>query len=425
MPIGVGVIGAGTVGGGVVETLCANKESISSKAGVELQLVHIAEINMECLKDFELDGVKVTQNAEELIADPEVDVVCELIGGIGPAKTFILNALNAKKSVVTANKMLIAIHGPELCKAAIDNGVELRYEAAVAGAIPIIKSLREALAANEIQFVYGILNGTCNYILSRMTYEGLEFDDVLKQAMELGFAETPPDLDIEGHDTAHKCQIIASLCYSSEINLDDIYVEGITGISRSDVAYAREMGYLIKLLAIVQKVDGEIEARVHPTLVPKEHLLASVRNEFNAVYVQSDIADATLYYGRGAGKLPTASAVIADIVDVARRGDTPAPAPFKYMEKLSVRDIGHHCGRYYLRLTALDKPGVFGKVSSILGKHGVSIASCIQKEDHEINRPVDVVLMTHETEESSLRAALDEINALDSITENAQAIRVL
>ena len=204
--------------------------------------------------------------------------------------------------------------------------MELRYEAAVAGGIPIIKALREGLAANEIEFVYGILNGTCNYILSRMTYDGMTFEDALRQATELGFAETPPDLDIEGHDTAHKCQIIASLCYSTEVALEEIHVEGVTQVTHADVAYADELGYLIKLLAIVRSVDGEIEARVHPTLVPKVHLLASVRNEFNAVYVKGDVADATLYYGRGAGRMPTASAVMADIIDIARRGDGPRAA---------------------------------------------------------------------------------------------------
>ena len=424
MTCGVGVIGAGTVGGGVVKTLLANHELIEQQTGAVIALTHVADLETDCLKEFDLTGVTVGSDAKALVADPDVEVVCELIGGLEPAKTFILEALNAGKSVVTANKMLVAHHGPELCKAAVDNGVELRYEAAVAGGIPIIKALREGLAANHIEEIYGILNGTCNYILSRMTYEGLEFDETLQQAIAKGFAETPPDLDIEGHDTAHKCQILASLAYSTEIGLDEIAVEGITKVTHADVAYAREMGYLIKLLAVIRAVDSEIEARVQPTLVPEDHLLAAVRNEFNAVYVQGDIADATLYYGRGAGRLPTASAVVADIVDIARRGDAPAPPPFVYGPRRSVRDTGHHEGRFYLRLTAEDRPGVLGSVCTILGNHGVSIASCIQKEEHA-GDSVHLILMTHETVESPLRFALAEIDILDFIGETTHVLRVL
>jgi len=421
MPLGVGVIGAGTVGGGVINTLRANGDLIAAKTGVEVPLVHVAELKQELLKEFDLTGVTTSSDVAALIADPNVNVVCELIGGLEPAKTFILDALAAGKHVVTANKMLLAHDGPELCRAAAKHGVELRYEAAVAGGIPIIKALREGLAANQVLFIYGILNGTCNYILSRMTYENLEFDNVLDQAIKLGFAETPPDLDIEGHDTAHKCQILASLCYSTEVDLESIPVEGITKVTHADVAYAREMGYLIKLLAIIGTTDNEIEARVHPTLVPEDHLLASVRNEFNAVYVQTDIADATLYYGRGAGRTPTASAVVADIVDIARGSSIPA---FTYGKKRPLRDIGHVEGRYYLRLTTLDKPGVLGKICSLLGGQGVSIASCIQKESHR-DECVNVILMTHETVESSLRTALDAIATLDFIREATQVLRVL
>ncbi|GMU91810.1 MAG: homoserine dehydrogenase [Candidatus Hydrogenedentota bacterium] len=424
MPIGVGVIGAGVVGGGVIKTLLTNAAVVKAKCGVDLALVHVADVNRARFGEFDLAGVAVSGDAGTLIEDPNVHVVCELIGGIQPARQFILDALSAKKHVVTANKMLLAHHGPELCKAAVDNGVELRFEAAVAGGIPIIKSLREGLAANRMEFIYGILNGTCNYILSRMTYDGLEFDDALKQAQQLGFAETPPDLDIEGHDTAHKCQIIASLCFSTEIDLDAIHVEGVTNVTHADVAYAREMGYLIKLLAVVRAHDGEIEVRVHPTLVPEDHLLASVRNEFNAIYVKCDIADATLYYGRGAGRMPTASAVVADIIDIATRGDGPVPPPFVYSAKRRIRDMGHIVGRYYLRLTTKDKPGVLGRVCTSLGNHGVSIASVIQKEKHEFDR-AHVVLMTHEALESSVFSALKEIDVPDLVHEPTHVLRVL
>jgi homoserine dehydrogenase len=424
MSVGVGVIGGGVVGGGAIKTLRTNAPAISERSGADVALVHVADLNTALFEEFDLDGVTVGADAHALIQDPAVQIVVELIGGLEPARTFILEALNAKKDVVTANKMLVAHHGPELCEAAASNGVELRYEAAVAGGIPIIKALREGLSANRIQHVYGILNGTCNYILSRMTYDGLDFGEALRQAMELGFAETPPDLDIEGHDTAHKCQIIASLCFSTEVDLETIHVEGVTKVTHADVAYAREMGYLIKLLAVVGDEGEEISARVHPTLVPEDHLLASVRNEFNAVYVQSDVADATLYYGRGAGRMPTASAVVADIVDIAKRGNAPASPPFVYARKRPLRDIGETEGRFYLRLTTLDNPGVLGHVCTVLGSHGVSIASCIQKEEHEV-KPVHVVLMTHETKESALRAALAEIDALDFIREETHVLRVL
>ena len=421
----VGVIGAGTVGGGVIQTLIENQSVIRERTNTTIQLQHVADIAPERFDEFALENVTISNDAHALINDPNVDVVCELIGGDEPARSFIIEALNAGKHVVTANKMLLAKHGAELNRIAIENKVDLRFEAAVAGGIPIIKAIREGLACNKIKYVYGILNGTCNYILSRMTYEGLEFDTVLQQAIENGFAETPPDLDIEGHDTAHKCQIIASLCYTTEVDLDAIYVEGITGITHADVAYAREMGYLIKLLAVVRKTEDEIEARVHPTLVPEEHLLASVRNEFNAVYVQGDTVDGTLYYGRGAGRLPTASAVVADIIDIARQRGAPAHAPFVYTEKkLPVRDIGKLEGRFYIRLTTLDQPGVLGSVCTILGNHGVSIASCIQKEE-KINGPVHVVLMTHRTQEAALKKALNEIDQLDVIQAPSRIIRVL
>ena len=422
MPIGVGVIGAGTVGGGVVKTLLENGDVVNAKAHQEVRLISVCELNARALAEFDLRGVTITQDADALIHNRDVQVVCELIGGIEPAKSFILKALNAGKHVVTANKMLVAHHAKELTQTAIANGVELRYEAAVAGGIPIIKALRESLAANHIQYVYGILNGTCNYILTRMTYEGLDFDTVLKQAQAKGFAETPPDLDVLGHDTAHKCQILASLCYNTEVDIEAISVEGITGITHADVDYATEMGYVIKLLAVISSVDGEIDARVHPTLVPADHLLAAVRNEFNAVYVQADVADATLYYGRGAGRMPTASAVVADIADISRGGKVHPP--FVYGPKKPLRDLGRVETRYYLRLTTRDLPGVFGKVGTILGNNNVSIASCIQKDPHGEDL-VHMVMMTHKTVESALRKALAEIDGLSEIREPTHVIRVI
>ena len=424
MALGVGIIGAGTVGGGVIETLLGNGGVIAEKTGSEVVLKHVADLNTAAFDIYDLDGVTIGDDANALINDPAVDVVCELIGGEEPARTFILNALKAKKHVVTANKMLLALHGAELNQAAIENGVELRYEAAVAGTIPIIKVIRESLASNNIKGIYGILNGTCNYILTRMSLEGLEFGDVLDQAVELGFAETPPDLDVEGHDTAHKCQILASLAYSSPVNYDDIYIEGVTKVTHSDVAYAQELGYQIKLLAVIRREGDTIEARVHPTLIPDEHLLNSVKYEFNAVYVETDIADATLYYGRGAGKLPTASAVVSDIVDIAtRQGSSPAE-PFRYTQELAVREIGLLQSRYYLRLTTQDTPGALGTICSILGDNKVSIASCLQKEEGP-DTPAHVIIMTHESQESDVTEALAAIDKLDFITEATQVLRVL
>jgi homoserine dehydrogenase len=420
----VGVIGAGTVGGGVIETLLSNHQVIADKTGAEVTLAHVAELNQALLANFCLDGVRVSNDAKVLLADPDIDVVCELIGGYEPARTFILEALNQGKHVVTANKMLLAMAGAELTEAAIRNGVELRYEAAVAGTIPIIKTIRESLTANNIRAVYGILNGTCNYILTRMALEGLDFETVLQQAIEKGFAETPPDLDIEGHDTAHKCQILASLCYSTRVNLEDIYVEGITKVTHLDVQYAREMGYQIKLLAVIKAEGDEIEVRVHPTLVPDHMLLASVKYEFNAIFVESDIADKTLYYGRGAGKLPTASAVVGDIVDIVRRANAPAEPPFRYTHALKVRDSGLIEGRYYLRFTTENHPGVLGTICTILGNHGVSISSCIQKEEAE-GVPAHVVLVTHETIEANVQKAVTEIDAQTVIDEPTHMIRIL
>ena len=424
MSLGVAVIGAGIVGGGVVKTLTEIQEALCANTGTDIRLTHICEINPDNLKEFNLEGVTVTDKVQDLFDSPDVDVVCELIGGEEPARTFMLGALNAGKHVVTANKMLLAMHGAELTDAAVKNNVELRYEAAVAGGIPIIKALREGLAANTINSVYGIMNGTCNYILSRMTYEGLAFDDVLQQAQDLGFAETPPDLDIQGHDTAHKCQIVASLCSGSPVKLEDIPVEGITEITADDIADALDMGYLIKLLAVYRNVEGKIDARVHPTLIPETHLLASVRNEFNAVYVESDIADATLYYGKGAGRMPTASAVVADIADIARRGNGPCPPPFQYGDKKPLRSIGEHVGQFYLRLTTQDISGVIGKVGAILGEHEVSITSCKQRDTHGDNH-VHLIIITHNAVEAELRAALTEIDALDCVVKPTHVMRIL
>lgn len=424
MSVDIGVIGAGVVGGGVIQILGSKQEQLAQAAGVPLRLSHVCEINEDNLTDLDLEGVTVTDRVDDLLSADNIKVVCELIGGLEPARTFISRALEAGKSVVTANKMLLAYHGPELSAIARDNGVELRYEAAVAGGIPIIKALREGLAANRIEHVYGILNGTCNYILSRMTYEGLEFDAVLEQAQLLGFAETPPDLDVEGHDTAHKCQILATLCYTTRVDIDSIPVEGVRNITHADVAYALDMGYVIKLLAVIQETDAGLDARVHPALLPEAHLLANVRNEFNAIFVKGDVTDATLYYGRGAGRLPTAGAVVADIVDIARRSDAPPHPAFLFERTLPLVDPGTLYGQYYLRATTRDQVGVLGTICTILGDHGVSIATVHQKDPHGEDA-VHVVMMTHKTVEAPLREALAHIDSLEFVIEPTHVIRVI
>jgi len=424
MSLRVGVIGAGTVGGGVIEVLRTHGDEIAARADREIRVTKVCARTKSRLDGIDTNGIEITDDIDAVVNDPDVDVVCELIGGEEPAKSLTLRALSAGKHVVTANKMLLALHGPELCKAAINNNADLRFEAAVAGGIPIIKALREGLVSNKMDYAFGILNGTCNYILSRMTYEGLEFEPVLQQAVEQGFAETPPDLDIDGHDAAHKCQIIASLCFSTEVDLGDIYTEGIRNVTHADVENAQELGYVIKLLAVVRDLGESIEARVHPTLVPDDHLLASVRNEFNGVYVQGDVTDATMYYGRGAGRFPTTSAVIADIVDIARRGDATPPPPFVYGGRKPVQDINETRTRYYIRFTTEDSPGVLATITSRLSEHQVSIASIIQHEEHP-EHGVPIVLMTYETVESAVMAAIKEIEDSGVTRAETHCIRVL
>lgn len=424
MVCGVGVIGAGTVGLGVIQTLMNQSEFIKDKTGVELVLRHVADKNLSALEGVALDDVTVSDDANALIDDDNVHIVCELIGGLEPARSFIIKAMEAGKHVITANKMLLAMEGPRLTEVALRNKVALRYEASVAGGIPIIKSLREGLACNHIEAIYGILNGTCNYILTRMTEDGLGFNSALVIAQELGFAETPPDLDIGGHDTAHKCQILASLAYCTVVNLDDIHVEGITKVTAQDVQYAKEAGYIIKLLAVIKKIDNEIEARVQPMLVPNTMLLAQVSHELNAVFVQGDVVGPTLFYGRGAGRWATASAVVSDIVDVAGRLDGPKLPPFHYSHDIAIRDIGLSQGRFYLRMTTQDHPGVLGKIFTMLGNHGVSVASCFQHDEEE-SSPAHIVLMTHTCLESSVMTAVEEIDALDFIWEATHVLRIL
>jgi len=427
--VNVGVIGAGVVGGGVVKVLMESAETIGARTGTKIALKKVADLDRSRLEEFGLPDDATTTDASQILVDPDIDIVVELIGGESPAKEFILEAFKNGKSVVTANKMLLAKHGPELARGAAAGEVGLKFEASVAGGIPIIKSLSEALVANRFDFIFGILNGTANYILTQMAENGKDFSEALEDAQAKGFAEADPTLDIEGHDAAHKTLIIASLAYATEIDFSDVYVEGITRISDLDVQYADDLGHVIKLLGIIKddRDTGELEVRVHPTLIPKNYLLASVKNEFNAIYVRGDVTGTTMYYGKGAGRFPTASAVVSDIVDLAkdiRFGSVNRVPPFVFGDRRRIRDIMDIECRYYLRLTALDRPGVLGQISTILGEHHVSIDSVIQKPVPKGKDVAAMVMMTHRSRERGLRAAISTINALDCVTGEAMVIRV-
>ena len=416
--IGVGLLGFGTVGAGVVEGLQKNGDLIAGRLGCRLVMRRIADLDIDRDRGVEIDPSMLTKDAESVIDDPAIDIVIELIGGVTIARKFITRALSLGKPVVTANKALLAEHGADLMALAQSHKTDLYFEASVAGGIPIIKTLREGLIANRIDSIYGILNGTCNYILTRMEREKLKYERVLKDAQAAGYAEADPGLDIDGHDTSHKAVVLASLAYGINVPLRAVSVEGIRGLSEVDIDYARDLGYRIKLLAVIKNIESQIEVRVHPTLIPVEHMLASVSGVFNAVLVEGNIVGQTLYYGRGAGRLPTASAVIADLADVARNIATRSAGrvpPLSLIDQTVVyRDAGSICTRSYLRISLLDKPGALGIIASILGRQGISIASVLQQEEHQ-GRHVQVVIVTHRAQEQQFQAALQEINALSAV----------
>lgn len=424
--IGVGLLGFGTVGAGVVEGLQRNAELLARRAGVRLVLRWIADLDLERDRGVKVDPGMLTRDARAVVEDPKVDVIVELIGGVGIARELVTRALELGKPVVTANKKMLAEYGAELFALAARKKTELAFEASVAGGIPIIKALREGLIANHISEAYGILNGTCNYILTRMEQEQLPFDDVLKAAQAAGYAEAEPSLDIDGHDTAHKAAILASLAYGFPVPMKALQVEGIRGLAQDEIRYAAELGYRIKLLAVIKQDAHGVSVRVQPTLVPHRHMLASVSGVFNAVLVRGDVVGDTLYYGRGAGRLPTASAVIADIADVARhRAGSGVPQPVfppdgKKAPMAALDDLG---ARYYLRLALLDKPGVLARVAQVLGQHQISIASMIQKEESRGDH-VPVIVLTHEAAEKNFRAALDEIDRLDVVGAKTVRLRI-
>ncbi len=417
--IKIGIIGFGTVGAGVAANILGNSDVIAKRTGVKLVLSRIADLDITTDRGVKVPAGVLTTDAAEAIA--QSDIVVELVGGTTVAKKFILEAIQAGKPVVTANKALLAPHGEEIFAAAEKAGVDVCYEASVAGGIPIIKALREGLVSNRINRIYGIMNGTCNYILTRMENEGADFDAVLADAQKLGYAEANPSLDIDGFDTAHKTAILAALAYGKWFGLDPIHVEGIRDLELTDLRYAGELGYRIKLLAVIKSTDGAIQMSVAPTLVPKSALLANISDVFNGVMVEGDTVGQTLFYGRGAGRSATASAVVADLTDVAlnlavgsvRR--IPAFRPGALFDR--VLAIDETKSRYYLRFEVKDCPGVIASIAQVLAENGISISSLVQQERLAANGTVPLVILTHEAAEKKIRAALAEIATL-SINES-------
>lgn len=425
--VNLGIIGFGTVGSGVIRTILTKPQFLEKKIGSRLVLKAVADSDIRRKREVKTGSALLTDDVNRILHDPEIRIVVELMGGIHPAKEFILEAFRRGKHVVTANKALLAQCGEEIFRAAQKANVDLYFEASVGGGIPIIKALRESLGANHIDTILGIVNGTSNYILTSMDDEGLSFNQALLEAKKKGYAERNPALDLKGYDSAHKLAILALLSFGRSINLDEIYVEGIEDISLSDIRYAKDFGYVIKLLAIAKEVDGQLEARVHPTLLSKEHLLSNVKGVYNAIYVHGDLVGGTLFYGRGAGSKPAASSVVSDIMDVARniRADATNRLPLYGEDKTikRLRNIAEIESRYYLRLSVVDKPGGLAKIAAILGRHGISIASVTQKERMQA-RIVSVVMMTHEAKERNMRLALREIGKLAVIKRKTVAIRV-
>ena len=426
-PIQVGLLGIGTVGSGTFNVLRRNQAEIKRRAGRGIEITMVADLDIARAKAAVGDGVKVVSDAREIIANPDIDIVVELIGGYGIAKQLVLEAIAAGKHVVTANKALLAVHGTEIFAAAQEKGVMVAFEAAVAGGIPIIKALREGLTANSIQWIAGIINGTTNFILSEMRDKGHDFATVLKEAQRLGYAEADPTFDIEGVDAAHKVTLMSAIAFGIPVQFDKAHVEGITKLAAQDIKYAEQLGYRIKLLGITRRAAGGIELRVHPALVPSKRLLANVEGAMNAVVVHGDAVGTTLYYGKGAGSEPTASAVIADLVDITRlHSADPAQRvphlafhPNAMSDDLDVVPMSEVVTSYYLRLRVADEAGVLAKVTGLLAEAGISIDAVLQREADEVggegSTQTDVIILTHETREGTLDDAMVQMQALPSV----------
>ena len=437
-PIQVGLLGIGTVGSGVFNVLQRNQDEISRRAGRGIEIAMVADLDVERAKSVVGSKVQVVNDARAVIANPDIDIVIELIGGYGVAKALVLEAIAAGKHVVTANKALLAVHGTEIFAAASAKGVMVAFEAAVAGGIPIIKALREGLTANRIQWIAGIINGTTNFILSEMRDKGLDFDVVLKEAQRLGYAEADPTFDIEGVDAAHKATIMSAIAFGIPVQFDKAYVEGITKLGAADIKYAEQLGYRIKLLGITKRAEKGIELRVHPSLVPSKRLIANVEGAMNAVVVQGDAVGTTLYYGKGAGSEPTASAVIADLVDIARlhTADPEHRVPHlafqphtltDAMGALPVLPMSEVVTSYYLRLRVADQAGVLAKVTGLLAEAGVSIDAVLQREADEVggegSTQTDLIILTHDTREGTMDAVIAQMQALPTVLAPITRIR--
>ncbi|MBW2631781.1 MAG: homoserine dehydrogenase [Deltaproteobacteria bacterium] len=427
----VGLIGFGTIGTGVIKLLRENEELIRKRLGARLVIKKIADVDIETTRPVPVEREILTKDVNEILTDPEISIVVELVGGYTHAKTFVLEAIRNGKHVVTANKALIATYGNEIFDAADDEKVNIGFEASVGGTIPIIKTLKESLAGNNIESVFGIMNGTCNYILTRMTKDGKDFASALKDAQDLGFAEADPTFDIEAVDTAHKLAIILSLSYGKRVILDDIYREGISEISQQDIEFAEELGYTIKLLAIAIRRGDIIEARVHPTMIPFDHILASVNGNFNAFHLIGDASDSVFLHGQGAGMMPTASAVVGDMIDISR--DIMAGIwrriPLRSYQKdriedINLREMDDVSTNYYFRFSAVDRPGVLSAISGILGSYNISISSVIQKERKLDRDAVPVVVTTYKAREKDVQMALEEIDKLDVVFGKTTLIRI-
>ncbi|WP_298827800.1 homoserine dehydrogenase [uncultured Piscinibacter sp.] len=421
-PIQVGLLGIGTVGGGTFAVLQRNQEEIRRRAGREIRISMVADLDVERARKIVGDAAEVVNDARQVIANPAIDIVVELIGGYSIARTLVLEAIAAGKHVVTANKALLAVHGTEIFAAAREKGVVVAFEAAVAGGIPIIKALREGLTANRIEWVAGIINGTTNFILSEMRSKGLDFGVVLKEAQRLGYAEADPTFDIEGIDAAHKATIMSAIAFGIPVQFDRAYVEGITRLQAADIRYAEQLGYRIKLLGITKRREKGIELRVHPTLIPSTRLIANVEGAMNAVVVHGDAVGTTLYYGKGAGAEPTASAVIADLVDITRlhTADPDHRVPHLAFQPGAMQDtpilpMADVVTSFYLRLQVADQTGVLARITGILADHGISIDAVLQRESAEGEAQTDLIILTHDTVEGKMDEALAQMQALPTV----------
>lgn len=425
--VNIGIIGFGTIGSSVAKLLIERRKIFRDRTGIDLNLRFVCDKDLSSKRGINLPKSMLTKNPKRLIQDPDIDVIVELIGGVHPAKEIVVKALEAGKHIVTANKLLLATEGESIFRKAESLDREIFFEASVAGGVPIIKAIRESMTANTFFTIYGILNGTSNYILSKMTSEGASFNSSLKEAQSEGYAERNPSLDIKGLDSAHKLAVLSFLAFGKRVKIKDIHVEGIEDISSFDIQYAKEMGYVIKLLAIAKRQGRELELRVHPTLLPSEYLLSSVSGVYNAIYIEADLVGQQVFYGEGAGRLPTSSAVLSDIMDASYRivfgKKSHKLISSKRRDIEGVKKMEDIKSRYYIHFSAIDKPGVLARIADLLGRHDISIASVVQKERSRAHI-VPIVMLTHEAREKDMQAALKKINSLPVIKKKSVLIRI-